>query len=74
MMIDRQSQPADMPLMTGTPGYDEDCYQLTKRTSHRDSDKPGLKNLWLRRRAEYTSLYRSGHSRMPNVCVEQGVQ
>ncbi len=73
-MIDVQSQAADMPMITGTPSLDEDCYRPAKRTSHIDSVKPGLKNLWLRRRAEYTALYRSGHSRMSNVCAEPGVQ
>ncbi|WP_040666568.1 hypothetical protein [Nitrolancea hollandica] len=73
-MIDVQSQADDMVVMAGTTGMNEDHYRLAKRTSHADPAKAGLNNLWLRRRAEYTALHRSGVSRMSNPCLEHGVQ
>lgn len=73
-MIDVQSQSAEMSMMTGIPGLDEECHRLTKRTSDTGSAKPGLKNLWLRRRAEYTALSRSGRATVIEQYTEFGEQ
>ncbi len=73
-MIDVQSQADDMVVMAGTTGINEDHYGLAKRTSHADPAKAGLNNLWLRRRAEYTALHRSGRSRTSSPRLEHGVQ
>lgn len=68
-MIDAQFQATEMPMMNGTAALDDDSQLFTERTAHVDPAPPGLNNLWLRRRAEYTALNRSGHT-VPSMGAE----